>query len=489
MPRRDGGTLQGAFTRRPTLLSTIILVSHWLIVAALSVRVILRRRPVGVSMAWLVVLFSIPFFGVMIYLLFGEPRLGRRRMSRTMTHASEAAGWQARLPRATDTVPAGAAALSRQAERVLGQPVLGGNALSLLTDADAFFTALLRDVAGARSTVDAGFYIWDGRGRGGEVVEALIQAAGRGVRCRVLADGMGSKEFLRGPEAARLRAAGVALTAALPTGLLRALLARADLRNHRKIVVIDGDVAYTGSQNLVDPRWFHQQAGVGEWVDAMLRLEGPAAAALCGVFALDWSIENDLPFAVPSAPAAPAAGALVQVAPSGPGLHPEAIHQLLLSAIYSAHEELVLTTPYFVPEESMLTALLSAALRGVAVTLIVPAHNDSLMVRYASVAHFDDLMAAGVHIARFRGGLLHTKSLTIDGQSAVIGSVNLDMRSLWLNFEISLLIYDAEFTRRLRALQGQYLCASEPLDPVAWRARPGWRRFVEDTFRLLGPLL
>ncbi len=442
-------------------------------------------------MAWLVVLLSVPFFGVVIYLLFGEPRLGHNRVARMAVREPEATAWQARLPRTTLEVPGGSAAmaLSHQAERVLGQPVMAGNGIALLTDAGAFFEALLGDIEAAQSTIDAAFYIWDTRGQAGEVLEALMRAAQRGVRCRMLADGMGSKEFLRGPAIARLREAGVAVTVALPTGPLRAIFARADLRNHRKIMAIDGQVAYTGSQNLVDPRWFHQGAGVGEWIDAMIRLEGPAATALAGVFALDWSIETDDAYTAPAVPEAAASGALVQVAPSGPGPHPEAIHQLLLGAIYSARRELVLTTPYFVPEESMLTAVLSAALRGVAVTLIVPAHNDSLMVRYASVAHFDDLMAAGVRIERFHGGLLHTKSLTIDGETSVFGSVNLDIRSLWLNFEISLFVFDAEFTGALRALQEQYVQASERLDPAAWRGRPAWRRFVEDTFRLLGPLL
>lgn len=148
-----------------------------------------------------------------------------------------------------------------------------------------------------------------------------------------------------------------------------------------------------------------------------------------------------------------------------------------------------MTTPYFVPDDSILTALLTAALRGVEVTLIVPARNDSVLVRYASAAHFDDLMSAGVRIALFRGGLLHTKSLTIDGMISVFGSVNLDMRSLWLDFEISLLVYDLDFTGRLRSLQDSYLRDSDRLDPDTWRRRPAWRQFMENTCRLLGPLL
>jgi cardiolipin synthase len=215
------------------------------------------------------------------------------------------------------------------------------------------------------------------------------------------------------------------------------------------------------------------------------------------VFRLDWSVETGTPFLAPPAVStatgtgegAERGRSAIQVVPSGPDLRPEAIHQLLLTAIYAARHELVMTTPYFVPDEAMLTALLTAALRGVDVTLIVPARNDSLLVRHASEATFDDLLSAGARIALFNGGLLHTKSLAIDGEMSVFGSVNLDMRSLWLNFEISLLVYDRDFTGRLRSLQDSYLADADWLDLETWRQRPAWRRFAEDTCRLVGPLL
>jgi cardiolipin synthase len=381
--------------------------------------------------------------------------------------------------------------LQRHARNVLGFPVLRGNEIELLDDFQSIFDAIVADIDGAERTCHLAFYIWHEGGRADDVLDALIRAAARDVRCRVMADALGSKAFLKKRTLVRrLRDAGVAVTVALPTGPARSIFARADLRNHRKIAVIDDRVAYTGSQNLVDPRCFKQGSGVGQWVDAMARVTGPAAATLDGVFGFDWSVETAGAFEPPPTPDLGAhRGSTVQVVPSGPGLRPEAIHQLLLTAIYSARRELVLTTPYFVPDESMLTALLSAALRGVEVTLIVPARNDSLLVRYASVAHFDDLMSAGVRLALYRGGLLHTKSLAIDGEVSVFGSVNLDMRSLWLNFEISLFVYGTEFTERLRALQDRYLQDSDRLALDQWRRRPARRRFAENAFRLLGPLL
>jgi cardiolipin synthase A/B len=477
------------------VVSTFILVTHWLIVVGLSIHVIMRRPPVGVAVAWLAVILSIPFVGAIVYLLFGEKRLGKQRSARTRANAAGVRQWQTSLRAGhADSalrIDARAEPLRHHAERVLGFPAQPGNEIELLADFEAIFDRLVADIDAATETCHLAFYIWHEGGRAGDVVDALIRAAGRGVQCLALADAMGSKAFLDGAAVRRLRSAGVRFTPALPTGPLRTLVVRADLRNHRKIVVIDGRIAYTGSQNLVDPRYFKQDSGVGEWVDAMIRFTGPATAALDAVFRLDWSVETATAFLPPASPngsVAPA-GSVVQVVPSGPDLRPEAIHQLLLTAIYSARSELVMTTPYFVPEESMLTALLSAALRGVAVTLIVPARNDSRLVRHASVAAFDDLMTAGARIARFNGGLLHTKSLTIDGRFSLFGSVNLDMRSLWLNFEISLLVYDPDFTHRLRSLQDTYLADADLLDLGTWRRRPAWRKFTEDACRLVGPLL
>jgi cardiolipin synthase len=379
---------------------------------------------------------------------------------------------------------------------VLGFPALAGNRIEVLDDAGRVFDVLVADIDRARTSCDVCFYIWHEGGRTAAVVEALARAAERGVRCRALADAIGSRPFLSSASARRLRDAGVELITALPTGPLRSFFVRRDLRNHRKLVSIDQRVAYTGSLNLVDPRCFKQDAGVGEWVDAMVRLTGPAAVALDGVFALDWVVETGAPWYLGELPEtgerpAPSAhpGAVVQVVPSGPDLRPKAIYQLLLTVIYGARRELVMTTPYFVPDEAILTALVSAAHRGVAVTLLVPAHNDSMLVRHASAATYEELAAAGVCIALHEGGLLHTKSLVVDGETSVFGSVNLDMRSLYLNFEISLFVYDRAFAGRLRALQDRYLESAPQLDLEAWRRRPALRRFQENLVRLIGPLL
>jgi cardiolipin synthase len=291
-----------------------------------------------------------------------------------------------------------------------------------------------------------------------------------------------------------LRQEGVRIASALPGGLLRLLFRRPDLRLHRKIAVIDGAVGYTGSLNLADPLLFKQDAGVGQWVDALVRVEGPAVGGLADTFREDWALETgETPGPIgaeqPSPPPPGPGKAVVQVLPTGPEYHVEAIEQVILMALYAARREVILTTPYFVPSEPMAIALLSAANRGVAVTLIVPEKVDSRLVQFASRASQGDLLAAGVRVALFRRGLLHTKSITVDDQFSLFGSLNLDPRSLRLNFEISLAIHDVEFTSQLRALQQSYLADSALLDLAHCQARSPVERFVEDSARLVGPIL
>jgi cardiolipin synthase len=464
----------------------------------LSVRVIKRRLPVGVALGWLSVILILPLAGAVLYLVFGEYRLGRRRTRRA---AQLAVDCQKRFPQyysigtASEKVPtAGGEALARVAEALLGVPPLPGNQLELLPNAEAAFPALLADIDRAAKTCDLEFYIWSPGGCADEVAKALIRAAVRGVSCRVLVDAIGSKALLRSPWVDDLRKAGVQVQAALTAGLLRLVVARPDLRLDRKIAVIDGTIGYTGSLNLADPKLFKQNAGVGQWVDALARVQGPAVGALALTFLQDWAVETGTPpdwepLVAEAALDSTAGPAPVQVLSTGPDARGDAIAYVLLSAAFAARQELVLTTPYFVPGEAMLAALISAAARGVQVTLIVPARVDSRLVGYASRAFQADLIRAGVQVALYQGGLLHTKSLTVDGRFCLFGSVNLAPRSLRLDFEITLAVYDEAFTRAVRHLQQTYVENSVMLDLAACASRSAVERFLEDAARIFGPLL
>ena len=479
-------------------LTLAILIADWLIRIGLALRVFMRRLPVGVSLAWLTVILVFPYLGAVLYLMFGELRLGRKRerraaairLARQPQHAQleprNDIDWSHRGPECES--------LARIAARLLGNPPLAGNSLQLLEDAEAVFGALIADIERAQRSIYLEFYIWENGGSADEVAEALARAASRGVECRVLLDAVGSRPFLRSRKLKELRGRGIDIRAALKAGIIRMLFVRFDLRLHRKIAVVDGHVGYTGSMNLVDPRFFKQTAGVGEWVDAMARITGPAVQALELVIEEDWETETGEKLkgpgiAVPAEPSQAPGRAVIQTLPSGPAAPGKAIQDLLLATIYAARRELVLTTPYFVPDELLLTALASAAWRGIDVTLIVPARVDSRLVRLASAAQRGDLAQAGVKIMEYRDGLLHTKSVTADGELSLFGSLNLDPRSQHLNFEITLAVYDREFTAALRRLQCSSLEHCVPFDLPAWKQRSFSRRLAQAVGRLVSQLL
>ena len=346
-----------------------------------------------------------------------------------------------------------------------GSPPLRDNQIELIDSAEHIFSRLVEDIENATTSCDLEYYIWEVGGQADEVAAALCRAVQRGVTCRVLVDSVGSRGFLRSDQRQQLKECGVEVRGALPSNLFRALFYRFDLRLHRKIVVIDRRVAYVGSQNMADPKSFQAGAGFGKWIDAMVRIKGPAIAALAMTFCRDWELESFSHTAGDIVPeklnCTDALGeTTIQVIASGPGEDEAAIDQGLLNAIYMAREKLVITTPYFVPDEALQTALLSAANRGVAVTIIVPEKVNSKFVSLASRGFLRELCEVGVTIAEYQAGMLHTKSIVVDKDVCMFGSLNLDPRSLHLNFEITLLIYHQYFARfdfeTPRALSGRF---------------------------------
>jgi cardiolipin synthase len=475
-----------------------LITAEWLLRFSLIVVVILRGRPVPVSLAWIALLMTAPVIGAFAYLLVGENRLGTRRSRR---FAELAAGTETEAVtlwkhRHHDWTPEDHfyQQIWRTATAVSGVPPLGGNSLRLIGPSEEVLKSLASDIDAATSHVHLLFYIYTCSPACMEISEAVIRAARRGVECRVLVDAVGSSQFLRCDIPQRLRDAGVKVVAALPVNPVRMLFARLDLRNHRKIAVIDGRIAYAGSQNLTDSTF---RAGmnprVGPWIDATLRLEGPAAQALGVVFLQDWQLDaeetvKNLDVYLPEM-SQPKGTCVVQVVPSGPGDTPTGIHETILTTIYAAKEELLITTPYFVPDDATRRALQSAAMRGVRVTLVMPLEADGMIVAAASRAHWLALLESGVRIMLYRGGLLHAKTICVDRRLAFVGSANIDMRSFYLNFEVTMIVYDDDFSSVLRFMQMGYIEDSEEVHLDQWRARSRVQGFVENTAQLMGPLL
>jgi cardiolipin synthase len=471
---------------------------------SVAARIIYTRRPVTVSLMWLVVLAFIPFFGAFLYFLIGESRLGSRRLRRYLQLSQELdarAGtlWkhQQHDMQEDGDDPALWAPVARFGTAVSGLPPLKGNNLTLLGDVHGMISSLIKDIDNATSHIHLLYYIWqkDNPGPVEDLIEALLRAADRGVECRVLVDAVGAKHFLRGSHVGRLRDGGVRVVEALPVGITRMFLERIDLRNHRKIAIIDGKIAYCGSHNMTDAAfrvgWIWKS---GLYIDATVRIAGPAAGALAVVFLHDWLLDSDERFDdlakyIPDTRKQRGHTSAVQIIPSGPGPAPDAIHQALLTTVYLAREELLMTTPYFVPDEALSKALQSAARRGVDVTLVMPSESDSWIVAAASRSHYADLLDAGVKIRHYRGGLLHSKTITVDRKFGLIGSTNFDARSFWLNFEVTVFVYDDDFASEMRFMQTSYLSDSYEIHLDEWRKRPHWHVFRDNAAQLLGPLL
>ena len=481
-----------------TVISWLTIFGYWLLIASVTLRILMKRRAVPSAMAWLLIIYILPLVGIIAYLSFGELHLGKRRAERAKAMWPSTAHWLADLKSCKSIFATGnsevAAPLFQLCERRQGIAGVRGNQLQLLTTSDDTLKALIRDIELARSNIEMVFYIWQPGGLADQVAESLMAAARRGVHCRLLLDSAGSVTFFRSPYPSMMRNAGVEVVEALKGNLMRVFLRRMDLRQHRKVVLIDNFIAYTGSMNLVDPRFFKQDAGVGQWIDVMARMEGPVATTMGIIFSCDWEIETGKRILPPepeyhSLPFEEESGHNIQVIASGPGFPDELIHQALLTSVYSAREQLIMTTPYFVPSDDLLHAICTAAQRGVDVSIIVPKKNDSMLVGWASRSFFTELLEAGVKIYQFEGGLLHTKSVLVDGQLSLVGTVNLDMRSLWLNFEITLVIDDDGFGADLACVQDDYIARSTLLDHAEWLKRPLWQRVVERLFYFFSPLL
>ncbi|MBZ2279107.1 cardiolipin synthase, partial [Buchnera aphidicola] len=369
------------------------------------------------------------------------------------------------------------------------------NRLHLLTNTQKTIKILIRDIYLARKNIEMVFYIWKPGGLADEVAIALIKSAKRGINCRLMLDSAGSIEFFHSPWVKIMRNAGIQVVEALKINFLHVFLRRLDIRQHRKIILIDDYIAYSGSMNLIDPRLFKESSDTGQWIDIMTRIEGPIAIAIGIIYSCDWEIETGSKI-LPKLPNknllhnhVNCNNASIQVIASGPGFPENIIHQALLTAIYSARYELTITTPYFVPSDDLLHAICAAAQRGVIVNLIIPLKHDSILVKWASRSFFSELLDAGVNIYQFKKGLLHSKSILVDQQLSLVGTVNLDMRSLWLNCEITMIIDDKIFANQLNCIQKKYISDSQILDKKKWYMRALWTRILETIFYFLSPLL
>ncbi|MBN9605380.1 MAG: cardiolipin synthase [Actinomycetales bacterium] len=495
----DDDTVDATIQIDAGLFTLLVLLALILIDIGLRVFAIVyvpRNRRPQTAAAWLLAIFFLPYLGILLFLLLGSARLpkGRRRKQREINEYILATTEGIDRVTRDEPWPEWLAPIV-ELNRTLGaMPLVGGNAAELYDDNQAAYDAMTAAVRTATRTVHAEFYIMSLDATTEPFFDALEEAVGRGVTVRVLLDHLGNWQypgFRRTKK--RLTAMGAQWHLMLPFQPLRGKVQRPDLRNHRKLLVIDGEVAFTGSANVIETPYqkkANHRRGL-HWKDLMARFEGPVVAGIDAVFVTDWYSETDELLAREAAPArATGTGALdCQVVPSGPGFEGENNLRLFNSLVYAAQSKVILTSPYFVPDDSMLYAITTAAQSGLDVQLIASEMGDQFLVYHAQRSYYEALLKAGVRIFLYRKPtILHAKHMTIDDEISIIGSSNMDMRSFSLDLELSVMVRGGDFLQKLRAIEDDYKAHSHELTLDQWMERPALSAAFDNAARLTAAL-
>ncbi|GAA2007299.1 cardiolipin synthase [Brevibacterium samyangense] len=475
------------------------LISIDFLIRVLALGFVPRNRKPSVALGWLLAIFLIPYVGILAFWMFGSSKLPlKRREKQRVLNEFIKRRTGARAVIGDSSALSEPLLTSAQLNYELGAlPMTHGNHLELLTDNHEAMLRMAEDVDAAKDYVHFEFYIVAIDSATKPLLDALLRAHERGVTVRVLVDHIGSLGVPGYSELVRmLDGSGIPWQRALPIRPWRGEYQRPDLRNHRKILVIDGDVGYTGSQNIVH-RSYNKRRNLRkgfEWKDLTARCTGPVVAELNGVFASDWYSETDVIIRdefEEQLKAPVKGGVLAQVVPSGPGFDLENNLRLFNHLIYNANHTVVICSPYFVPDESLMHALVTEALSGVDIRLYVGATSDSRITQKAQESYYDELVAAGVRIFQYHAPtVLHSKFLIIDDEVAIIGSSNMDERSFAMNMEVTLYVVSEEFVQSMYTLEASdYRKNSVELDVEAWNNRKWYRRYVESVARLTSSLL
>lgn len=469
---------------------TILELSKWLICLVMLPVVVLRKQQPGAALVWLAIIFLAPWTGLVLYLLIGENRLGRRRLEERRHRQSNLPGTGAHDHEGAPAESSYAEdhTIARLVERLSGWRPTSGNRVTFIADTDLMIERLIADIHQAEDHVHLLFYIFRDDQVGRRVAEALADARRRGVECRVLADGVGSRHMFR-TLGRWMRDAGIEVYPILPVRLYRLPFSRLDLRDHRKLAIIDGRFGYVGSQNIVEADYGHPRAGA--WQDVMARLQGPVVRQFQRLFVEAWYYESGVLLSRGQLfpPPAEAGEAIVQLIPSGPDMPTAEFHDAMVSALFSARRRITITSPYFVPDDAMLMALRLAVVRGVSVELVVPRRTDHPLVDAASAYFWEYLYRVGVQVFHHTQGMLHAKTLSVDETLGMFGSGNYDIRSFHLNFELNLVLHSPQTVAELVRLQQRYISQSYRVNDAHLRTQRFHSRLAVHTAKLLAPLL
>ncbi|WP_457100838.1 cardiolipin synthase [Microbacterium sp. P5_E9] len=468
-----------------------------LIIRILAIIIVPRNRRPTAAMAWLLAIYFIPLIGVFLFLLIGNPRLPRKRRKKQEQINDYIHDTSAHLDLGTHRphAPEWFTAMVTLNRNLGAMPLAGDNDAQLISDYEGSFAAMAEAIRTAERYVHVEFYILQADASTEDFFAALEEVAQRGVTVRVLLDHWANrgKPFYK-QTLTRLDAMGAQWHLMLPVQPLKGKYQRPDLRNHRKLLVVDGQVAFTGSQNVTDSTYNlpkNIKRGL-HWVDLMARIEGPVVASINAVFLSDWYSETDEVltddidlFDVRSGP-----GELdCQIIPSGPGFEFQNNLKLFAGLLYAAQRQIIIVSPYFVPDEALLLAITTACQRGIKVELFVSEEGDQAIVYHAQRSYYEALLRAGVKIWMYkRPYILHSKSMTIDDEVAIIGSSNMDMRSFGLNMEITLLVRGEGFIAQMREVEAKYRNLSRELTSEEWERQGLGSTVLDNLARLTSAL-
>lgn len=467
-----------------------------LAVRVIAIIVIPRNRRPTAAMAWLLAVFFIPYIGVLLFLVIGNPRLprARRRKQEQINEYIAETSDQLHFGTLRPHAPQWLRSVVAMNQNLGALPISGDNGAHLISDYQESLDAMAEAIRAAEEYVHVEFYILQSDASTDNFFRALEETAARGVPVRVLLDHWANRWKPRyHATIKRLDAMGADWHLLLPMQPLKGRMQRPDLRNHRKLLVVDNKVGYLGSQNVTDSSYNLKKnikRGL-HWVDLMVRVDGPIVLSLNAIFLSDWYSETDeiLSDIDITTPGVGTGDLDCQIVPSGPGYEVENNLRLFLALLYGAQEKIMIVSPYFVPDEALLLAVSSACDRGVQVELFVSEEGDQAVVYHAQRSYYEALLRAGVRIWMYRKPfILHTKSLTIDDEIAVIGSSNMDMRSFGLNLEVSMLVRGEEFVAEMRAVEDEYRSLSRELTLEEWMQQPLRSTVLDNLARLTSAL-
>lgn len=476
----------------------IVGIIYFLLLIIVCLRVIYETRSATKTMAYLLLIIFIPVAGMIFYILFGvnywklklynKKSREDEKLLNKLKNEMKAYGNEIIAP---SELPAeDNRELAIMLKTALKSPLTRRNSVKLLINGEEKFPEVLEALRNAKHHIHIEYYIFEQDEIGQQIENVLIQKAKQGVQVRFIYDDFGSPNINRKMEQT-MREAGVEVYP-FQKVLFYLLANRLNYRNHRKIIVIDGQTAFTGGINVSD-KYINNKPGKLFWRDTHLRIDGPGVFYLQYLFLTNWNfctgkmIIPEEPYFSKRRPNNE--DRFVQVAASGPDSDQPSVLFSLLQAIYLAKKEILITTPYFIPGDSILEALRTSALSGLSVKLLVPGICDSKLVNAASKSYYEDLLCAGVDVYMYQKGFVHAKTLVADGNLSIVGTANMDYRSFELNFEVNVLIYDREFSEQLREVFFKDIEKAEKIDKDSWCNRSAYQQLPERVARLFSHAL